>query len=113
MSASCLMLRQHACKLCFLVSDEGPLSSNSGGEVMAFTSTTNETKEKDWPDTQIILPIYKPSNSLMDFFNYAEKVNVLNSPTYLICFMFYCSLLSLLLWPVKSLLLWPVKWQPR
>ncbi|CAG5118946.1 unnamed protein product [Candidula unifasciata] len=28
---------------------------------MAFRSTTNETKDKDWPDLQLIFNIYKPS----------------------------------------------------
>ncbi|CAG5127881.1 unnamed protein product [Candidula unifasciata] len=62
-------------KLQYIMFRSGPLSSNTGGEVMVFRSTTNETKDKDWPDLQLIFNIYKPSVNGMYIFNYAEKVN--------------------------------------
>ncbi|CAG5124864.1 unnamed protein product [Candidula unifasciata] len=51
----------------------GPLSSPFNLEVLAFKSTTKETKEKDWPDLEIHFIEIMPNNILMDIFNYAEE----------------------------------------
>lgn len=44
-------------------------------EVLAFKSTTEEARDKDWPDLQIHFIEIMPNNILMDIFNYAEEVS--------------------------------------
>ncbi|CAG5124865.1 unnamed protein product, partial [Candidula unifasciata] len=57
-------------KLQYALFRTGPLSLALASEILAFRSTTNKTREKDWPDVQLLFSESKPSNMRAD---YSEK----------------------------------------
>uniref|UniRef100_A0A0B7BEN7 Glucose-methanol-choline oxidoreductase N-terminal domain-containing protein n=1 Tax=Arion vulgaris TaxID=1028688 RepID=A0A0B7BEN7_9EUPU len=66
-------LRTFWSELQFKLFGTGPLNSPFSLEVLAFKSTTKETREKDWPDLQIHFIEIMPNDILMDIFNYNEE----------------------------------------
>jgi choline dehydrogenase-like flavoprotein len=78
----------------------GPLSSPYSVEVLAFKSTTKETREKDWPDLELQMMAIVPNDLFMSAMNYAEETKAQMADRNKADYGFIC--LSLLLRPESA-----------